>query len=98
MKKTKEENKTEKWGLEIQPPTLTADIVEIQEEGKAAIRKEKASVVHPRSPEERLALMGNAILRKQKKIEEDKEQLKVMIKEHKAMAKVVESYHKIIAG
>ena len=77
--------------------TITADIVEMQEEGKATVRKQKANVVSPRTPEERLSLMGMAINRKKKSIKEAREQLNVMKKEYKAMAKVVNMYHKIIS-
>ena len=77
--------------------TITADIVEMQEEGKAKVRKAKANVVNPRTPEERLALMGMAINRKKKSIKDARDQLNAMKKEYKAMAKVVNMYHKIIS-
>ena len=77
--------------------TITADIVEMQEEGKATVRKAKANVVNPRTPEERLALMGMAINRKKKSIKDARDQLNAMKKEYKAMARVVDMYHKIIS-
>jgi hypothetical protein len=77
--------------------TITADIVEMQEEGKSTVRKQKANVVSPRTPEERLSLMGMAINRKKKSIKEAREQLNVMKKEYKAMARIVNMYHKIIS-